>query len=76
MTLRPSEIADRWGVSAEFVRALIREGILATCSEGHPRAARPSYRVSLAEVERYERERQRLRKGAEARKARARRRRA
>lgn len=51
--LTVSEYAERAGVTAEFVRMLIRSGQL-RARQINPSAARPTYRISEGAISNYE----------------------
>lgn len=51
--LSTAEVAARWNCSQDYVRKLIREGILKR-SLNLSTGSRPTYRVDLREVERFE----------------------
>ena len=48
------ELAERWRMDLDSVYALIKSGKLAAFDVSAPGSKRPSYRISAAEVERFE----------------------
>lgn len=51
---KPIELAQRWRTDLDTVYALIKSRKLAAFDVSAPGAKRPSYRISAAEVERFE----------------------
>ena len=51
----PEQVAERWGISAPSVRKMLRTGTLKGFKVGTS-SDKAQWRVTLAEIERYERE--------------------
>jgi excisionase family DNA binding protein len=53
-TVTPEQVAQRWGVSAKTVRAMLCSGTLKGFKTG-TRGPKSQWRILVSEVERYER---------------------